>query len=68
MSRLTNHTMLCRLLHLYILSPPPPHLPVCNNIFDLTGRPREEFLVFGEPEALQCDFRHSGQRPLITLP
>lgn len=39
---------------------------VCNNIFNSPGRPREEFLVFGEPESLQCDFRHSGQRSLIT--
>lgn len=58
------------------LSVPPPFpsdfLPrssplVCNNIFNFTRRPREEFLVFGEPESLQCDFRHSGQRSLITL-
>lgn len=45
----------------------PPSSPlVCNNIFNFTGHPREEFLVFGEPESLQCDFRHSGQRSLIT--
>lgn len=25
---------------------------LCNNIFAFTGRPREEFLVFGEPESL----------------
>lgn len=62
--------------HTPLLVPPPfppssDFLPrssplVCNNIFDLTGRPQEEFLVFGEPESLQCDFRHSGQRSLIT--
>lgn len=45
---------------------PQSSLLVCNNIFNFTGRPREEFLVFGEPESLQCDFRHSGQRSLIT--
>lgn len=41
-------------------------LLVCNNIADFTGRPQEEFLVFGEPESLQCDFRHGGQQSLIT--
>lgn len=60
--------------------PAPPHLfgtpdflfpsllLVCNNIFNFTGRSREKFLVFGEPESLQCDFRRTGQHSLITSP
>lgn len=42
-------------------------LPVFNHIFNFTGRSCEEFLVFGEPDSLRCDFRHSERCSLITL-